>query len=191
MNILADLFLTFAKVGCFTFGGGYAMISLITDSCVDRKKWITHEEMMDVTVLAESTPGPIAINCATFVGYRQAGFKGAVVATIGMILPSFLIIYLISSFLDGFLEIAWVAKAFHGIKLAVGILITDAGITMLRRMKRKPLPLIFFFVAFIAMLVNDILTLHISSIVLMLACGLVSLGLFSLNGDSRRAEVGK
>ena len=80
MPILPDLFLTFAKVGLFTFGGGYAMISLIEDTCVRKKQWITHEDMMNVTVIAESTPGPIAINCATFVGYKQKGLPGAVMA---------------------------------------------------------------------------------------------------------------
>ena len=88
------------------------MIAIIEDSCVERKEWITHDEMMDVAVIAESTPGSIAINCATFVGYKQRGFLGALVATIGMILPSFCIIFLISRFLDNFLEITWIANAF-------------------------------------------------------------------------------
>ena len=101
MNILADLFLTFAKIGCFTFGGGYAMISLIEDVCVEKKKWITHDDMMNITVIAESTPGPIAINCATFVGYRECGLRGAAAATVGMVLPSFLIIFWKSDGLPG------------------------------------------------------------------------------------------
>ena len=106
MTILIDLFLTFVKIGLFTFGGGYAMISLIEHYCSEQKQWITHDEMMDVTVIAESTPGPIAINCATFVGYKQKGLMGAAAATIGVVLPSFCIIFLISMFLDNFLEIA-------------------------------------------------------------------------------------
>ena len=85
MSIIFQLFLTFAKIGLFTFGGGYAMISMIENNCVEQKKWITHDEMMNVTVIAESTPGPIAINCATFVGCKQAGFLGALVATFGII----------------------------------------------------------------------------------------------------------
>ena len=92
MNLLIELFLTFAKIGFFTFGGGYAMIAMIENACVEKKQWITHDEMMDVTVIAESTPGPIAINCATFVGYKQAGFLGSLIATIGMVLPSFMVI---------------------------------------------------------------------------------------------------
>ena len=141
MNILLDLFLTFAKIGLFTFGGGYAMISLIENSCVEKKRWITHDEMMNVTVIAESTPGPIAINCATFVGYKQKGLVGSIAATIGMVLPSFCIIFLISMFLDHFLEITWIAHAFMGIKIAVGILILDAAIKMIRKMQKKPIPL--------------------------------------------------
>jgi len=104
MPVLLILFLTFAKIGLFTFGGGYAMISIIEDVCVEKRKWITHEDMMNVMVIAESTPGPIAINCATFVGYKQGGLFGAVAATFGVVLPSFVVIYAISMFLDGFLE---------------------------------------------------------------------------------------
>ena len=130
--MLIDLFFTFAKIGMFTFGGGYAMISLIENTCVENKKWITHDEMMTVTVIAESTPGPIAINCATYVGYKKGKLPGAIVATLGMVLPSFVIIYLISKFLNHFLEITWVANAFKGIKIAVGILVVDVAIKMLK-----------------------------------------------------------
>ena len=104
------------------------MIPLIENICVEKKKWISHEEMMNVTVIAESTPGPIAINCATFVGYKQKGFLGAIAATLGVVLPSFVVISLIAAFLDNFLEIAWIASAFRGIRIAVGILILDAAI---------------------------------------------------------------
>ena len=89
--MLLELFLTFMKIGMFTFGGGYAMISVVENACVEDKHWITHDDMMNITVIAESTPGPIAINCATFVGYKKQGLIGAAVATAGMILPSFLI----------------------------------------------------------------------------------------------------
>lgn len=103
-NKIFNLFLTFAKIGLFTFGGGYAMISVIENYCVGKKKWITHDEMMNITVIAESTPGPIAINCATFVGYRIAGFWGAVFSTLGVVIPSFIIIFSISVFLNNFLD---------------------------------------------------------------------------------------
>ena len=134
-NILLDLFLTFLKIGLFTFGGGYAMISIIENVCVDTKKWITHDEMMNITVIAESTPGPIAINCATFVGYKQKGIIGGILATVGVVVPSFVIIYLISMFLDRFLEITIIANAFRGIQVAVGILIIRVALNMLRKSK--------------------------------------------------------
>lgn len=178
MPILLDLFLTFAKIGLFTFGGGYAMIALIEDICVEKKRWITHDEMMNITVIAESTPGPIAINCATYVGYKQKGLSGAAAATVGMVLPSFCVIFLISRFLDRFLEIAWIAHAFRGIKIAVGILILDAAVRMLRKMQKKALPLTIMGCAFLAMLLIDVFALRISSITLMLTAAAVSLVLF-------------
>jgi len=158
------------------------MIALIENSCVEKKKWITHDEMMDVTVIAESTPGPIAINCATFVGYKQRGFLGALVATIGMILPSFCIIFLISRFLDNFLEITWIANAFQGIKIAVGILIVDAAVKMISKMQKKKLPRAIMVCACVVMLVIDFLALHVSSIVLMLIAAVLSLVIYLIKG---------
>ena len=178
MPIMLDLFLTFFRIGLFTFGGGYAMISLIDDTCVERKRWITRDEMMDITVIAESTPGPIAINCATFVGYKQKGLPGAAAATIGVVVPSFLVILLISMFLDRFLEITWIAHAFQGIKLAVGILILDAALKMIRHTEKKPLPMAIMGCAAVAMLLIDLLALRVSSIALMLAAAVVSLSVF-------------
>jgi len=180
MNILADLFLTFAKIGCFTFGGGYAMISLIEDACVEKKKWITHDDMMDMTVIAESTPGPIAINCATFVGYRQYGLKGAAAATIGMVLPSFLIIFFISHFLDHFLEIGWISSAFRGIRLAVGLLILNAGFIMMKKMKKMPFQILVLAASLVVMIMVNIFSVHLSSIVLLLTAAVVSLVMFSV-----------
>ena len=191
MNILFDLFLTFAKIGLFTFGGGYAMISLIENSCVEKKGWITHDEMMNITVIAESTPGPIAINCATFVGYKQKGLIGAIAATIGMVLPSFSIIFLISMFLDNFLEIAWIAHAFMGVKIAVGILILDAAIKMIRKMQKKPIPLTIVACAFLAMLLIDIFALHVSSITMMLIAAVISLVLFLTRRNTGKAGAAK
>lgn len=178
MNLMLDLFLTFAKIGLFTFGGGYAMISVIGDICVEKKKWITHDEMMDITVIAESTPGPIAINCATYVGYKQKGFTGALAATAGMVLPSLVIIYIIALFLDNFLEITVIANAFRGIKLAVGILILDAALKMIRKMHKKPLPRAMMVCAAVCMLLINIFSLKFSSVALMLIFGAISLMIF-------------
>jgi chromate transporter len=187
MKLLFDLFLTFAKIGLFTFGGGYAMISLIENSCVDKKQWITHDEMMNVTVIAESTPGPIAINCATFVGYKQKGLMGAVTATAGMVLPSFFIILLISRFLDNFLEITWIAHAFMGIRIAVGILILDAAIKMIRKMQKKPVPLTIMCCSFLTIFLVDIFALRVSSIALMLIAAVISLTIFLIKRNAGKA----
>lgn len=183
MNILTDLFLTFAKIGFFTFGGGYAMISMIENICVEKKQWITHDEMMNVTVIAESTPGPIAINCATFVGYKKAGFLGAVIATLGIVVPSFAVIYLISMFLDNFLEITLIANAFKGIKIAVGILILDAGVTMIKKMHKKVLPRAIMVCSFIAMLAINFFAWNFSSISLMLIAAVISFVIFVVKGS--------
>lgn len=186
MNILLDLFLTFAKIGLFTFGGGYAMISMIENNCVERKQWITHDEMMNVTVIAESTPGPIAINCATFTGYKKAGFIGALVATLGIVVPSFFVIYLISMFLDNFLELTIIANAFKGIKIAVGILILDAAVTMIKKMHKKKLPRAIMLCSCVVMLFINIFAWNFSSISLMLIAAAVSLTIFILNGAPKQ-----
>ena len=182
MSILLDLFLTFAKIGLFTFGGGYAMIAMIEHNCVELKGWITHDEMMNVTVIAESTPGPIAINCATFTGYKKAGFIGALAATVGIVAPSFIVIYLISMFLDNFLEFTMIANAFKGIKIAVGILILDAAITMIKKMHKKKLPRTIMICSCIAMLCINIFVWNFSSISLMLIAAIVSLTIFLIKG---------
>ena len=184
--LLAELFLCFAKIGCFTFGGGYAMISIIHHTCVEQKEWMTEDEMMNMTVVAESTPGPIAINCATYVGFKLAGFAGAVFATLGMVLPSFLIIYIISMFFDNFLAYPLVAKAFRGIKIGVGVVILSTGLNMLKKMAKKARPRIIAACAFTAMLLANIFALKISTITLMLAAAAVSLILFRLKGGESK-----
>ena len=190
MKLLFELFLTFAKIGLFTFGGGYAMLPLIESTCVQKKKWITHDEMMSITVIAESTPGPIAINCSTFVGYKRAGVIGAVFATVGMVLPSFVIIFAISSFLDNFLEITVIASAFKGIKIAVGFLILDAGINMIKKMKKKAVPVAIMICSFAVMLAINIFSLNISTIAIMLVSAVISLSLFAVKeiADRKKGE---
>lgn len=184
MQVLIELFMTFAKIGAFTFGGGYAMISLIEDICVEKKKWITHEEMMDITVIAESTPGPIAINCATYVGYKRKKLLGAIFATMGMILPSFVIIYIISKYLDRFLEIKWVANAFHGIKIAVGLLIVDAALKMLSKTKMTVFKMAIISSSCIAVLIINIYALHLSSLVIMVFAALIGVASFLIKNKT-------
>ncbi|MCQ2543594.1 MAG: chromate transporter [Lachnospiraceae bacterium] len=185
MKDILELFLTFAKIGLFTFGGGYAMISIIENICVEKKKWITHEEMMNITIVAESTPGPVAVNCATFVGFKKKGFAGALAATFGVIIPSFVVIYLIAMFLNHFLEITWIANAFKGIKIAVGILIFDAGLKMLKKMKKQKFMLIVFICSTLLMIFITVLAWNFSSISMMLIAGAVSMVVFLI--ESRKA----
>ena len=187
--MLISLFLTFAKIGLFTFGGGYAMISIIENICVEQKNWITHDEMMNVTVIAESTPGPIAINCATYVGYKQKGICGAIAATLGVVLPSFIIIYLISIFLNDFLEITWVVNAFKGIRVAVGLLILDAGINMIKKMKKKTFQIAVMCCSFVTMMMINIFAWNFSSILLMLIAAFFSITVFMIQ-ESRSGKVG-
>lgn len=185
MPILIDLFLTFAKIGMFTFGGGYAMISLIENTCVENKKWITHDQMMTITVIAESTPGPIAINCATFVGYKKGKLPGAIAATLGMVLPSFIIIYLISRFLNHFLEITWVANAFKGIKIAVGILIVDAAVKMLKKMKKAPMQIAMVAFAVVSMILINRFAINVSSMMLMLVAAFIGIVVFVIKNHTK------
>ncbi len=189
MPILIELFLVFAKIGLFTFGGGYAMLSVIENICVKQKKWITHDEMMNITVIAESTPGPIAINCATYVGYKKGRIPGAILATIGVALPSFIIIFAISMFLEDFLAITWIAHAFLGIKIAVGILILDAAIKMIAKMQKKALQIAILFASFAVIMLINILKFHLSTIVVMLTAALVSVAFFL--ADKRRRKEGQ
>lgn len=184
------LFLTFAKIGLFTFGGGYAMISMMEHICVEDKKWISHDEMMDITVIAESTPGPIAINCATFVGYKQKGFLGAAAATAGIVFPSFAIIYLLAKLFHNFLEITVIANAFRGIKLAVGILILDAAFKMIQKMPKKRLTGTIMVSSAVLMFLVHALSLKYSSIRFMLIAGMISLVMFMWKGKSKNRKDG-
>ena len=187
MNLVLELFLTFLKIGLFTFGGGYAMISIIENNCVEQKKWITHDEMMNITVIAESTPGPIAINCATFVGYKIAGLFGAIAATLGVVIPSFVIIFVISTFLDNFLEIPVIANAFMGIKVGVGILIFQAGLTMLKKMPAKRISRVILTCSFVSMFLVNLFAWKFSSISMMMVAAVISLICFVVQ-DAKKED---
>lgn len=184
MTVLLDLFLTFAKIGAFTFGGGYAMISLIDRECVEKKKWITSDELMEVTAIAESTPGPIAINLATYAGYKKAGIGGALAATLGVVLPSFLIIWLISSFMEDLLSIEPVAKAFKGIRIAVALLIIRAALKlikgMLKKTRHKYISTVILSLFFLAVIIIDLLGVSFSTIYLILTAGICGVFVYGI-----------
>ena len=176
------LFFTMLKIGLFTFGGGYAMIALLENEFVEKKRYMEKDEFLDMVAIAESTPGPIAINAATYVGFKQGGLAGSVASTVGMVIPSFVVIYLISTVLDNFLEIVWIANAFKGIKIGVGMLIFRVALTMLQKMKKAPMPRIIAGTACVVMLLVNFLSLRFSSITLLLLAGSVSLTLFVIQG---------
>ena len=132
MKELLTIFLTFLKIGAFTFGGGYAMIPLIQKEAVEKHHWVTDEDILDIVAIAESTPGPIAINAATFVGHQTAGFAGAVAATLGVVLPSFVCIFVIFHILQAFQEAKAVQYAFNGIRVGVLVLLIKALVKMFR-----------------------------------------------------------
>ena len=181
MKKLKSLFLimlTMMKVGAFTFGGGYAMISLLHSEFVERKKYLEHSEFMDLVAVAESTPGPIAINMATYIGYKRCGFFGAIFSTLGMCIPSFIIIFVISLFFDKFLEIAWVKSAFHGIQICVIYLILSAGFKMIAKMKKKALNIIILSLTAILMVLFSIFSVSFSAVFFILISGLIGLIIF-------------
>ena len=171
-----SLFLTMLKIGLFTFGGGYAMIALLENEFVEKKKWLEKDEFLDVAAIAESTPGPIAINAATYIGYKNTGMIGSMIATLGICIPSFVIIYAISLFLDAFLSLTLVAYAFKGIQICVVYLILTAGLKMLKQMKKTAFNIIIVSITIICMVVFSLFSVKFSTIFYILisgACGVV------------------
>ena len=138
MKKTRDLFWTFLKIGAFTFGGGYAMVALPEREFVEDKQWLSREEFLDMVAIAESTPGPVAVNSATYVGYKIEGVEGAAASTLAVCLPSFVVIYLISLVFDRFLQLSAVASAFRGIQVCVIYLIFSAGVRMLKALDKSP-----------------------------------------------------
>ena len=181
------LFLLMMKIGLFTFGGGYAMISLLSRELVEKRKYIDDDEFMDVVAIAESTPGPIAINMATYIGYKRLGILGSIFATLGLVIPSFVILYVISLFFDSFMSYDIVRRAFKGIQVAVVYLILSAGIRMLKKMKKSPLPILLCSSVILAMITLSILSISFSSILYILIGGAIGLTVYVIKG-ARRIE---
>ena len=170
-----ELFAVFFKIGLFTFGGGYAMISLIENEVGERRGWIDQDELAELFAIAESTPGPIAVNSATYVGYRQGGAAGGAFATLGVVLPSFIIIYLISLFYEQFMALRAVANAFKGVQAAVAFLILRAGVRMIARMPRKGLEIAACAAAAALVLAINLLGWRFSTVWLILCGGTAGL----------------
>ncbi len=175
-----SLFLTLLKIGFFTFGGGYAMIALLENEFVSKKKWLEKDEFLDVAAIAESTPGPIAINAATYIGYRNAGVVGSVIATLGICIPSFVIIYAISLFFDAFLSLTYVAYAFRGIQICVVYLILSAGLKMLKQMTKTAFNMIIISATIVCMVTLSVLAVKFSTIFYILLNGTVGVIVYLL-----------
>jgi chromate transporter len=176
-----SLFLTMLKIGLFTFGGGYAMIALLENEFVNKKNWLEKDEFLNVAAIAESTPGPIAINAATYIGYKNAGFIGAAIATLGICIPSFSIIYAISLFFDAFLSFTLVAYAFKGIQICVIFLILSAGLKMLKHMKKTTFNIIIISTTLICMVVFSLFAIKFSTIFYILICGVCGVTVYLFN----------
>ena len=178
MNVVLSLFLSMMKIGCVAFGGGYAIIALLEAEFVTKRKWIEHEEFMDVVAIAESTPGPIALNVATYIGYKLAGFLGATVATMGVCVPSFGVMYLVSLFYEQFMSIRIISAAFKGIQVCMVYLIAAAALRMLKKMKKTVFNKIVYIVACIGMILCSLLDIPVSSVMFIFAAGLTGLAIF-------------
>ena len=182
-----SLFLTMLKIGLFTFGGGYAMIALLENEFVEKKKWLEKDEFLDVAAIAESTPGPIAINAATYIGYKKSGMIGSMIATLGICIPSFVIIYAISLFFDAFLSLTLVAYAFKGIQICVVYLILTAGLKMLKQMKKTVFNIIIISITLICMIVFSLFAVKFSTIFYILISGACGVAVYLL-GKIRKEE---
>lgn len=168
---LETLLFTFFKIGLFTFGGGYAMIALLEEEFIQRRKWLDKDEFLDMAAIAESTPGPVAINSATYLGYKLAKVPGAVTATVAVCLPSFLIIYAISLFFEQFTQLTVIANAFKGIQVCVIYLIFSAGVRMLKALDKSPFATGVLAAVMLVMVGLSLAGVSVSSILLILLSG--------------------
>lgn len=175
------LWLTFLKIGAFTFGGGYAMLALLEHELIDRKHWLTRQEFLDMIAISESTPGPIAINSATYLGYRIDGVRGAAIATTAVSLPSFVIIYCISLVLDRFLQLSLVSNAFRGIQVCVVYLILSAGLRMVKTMEKNKWNWTILCLVSAVMLCSTLLAFSFSSVFYILICGAAGIAVYQIN----------
>lgn len=176
LKLYLQLLLSFMKIGVVTFGGGYAMIPIIENETSKRRKWISGEDLIDVVALSESTPGPIAICAASFIGFKTAGFVGAMMATLGVVLPSFAIIYVISVLLSNFNDLLVVKYAFTGIRAGVLALIIKAVISMFKKAPHNIVAYTIMAVSFalVVLFSTNVLVIILSSAVVGIVCSYIA-----------------
>lgn len=175
------LFLTMFKIGLFTFGGGYAMIAIMEREIIEKKKWIEREDFMDLIGISESTPGPLAVNSATYIGYKIHGFWGSFFSTLGAVLPSFIIIFVISLFFEKFMSLTYVNYAFMGIQACVAFIIVSAGIKMLKNVEKNALNVILFVLTVATYLTFSLLSVSFSSVYYILIGGTIGVLIYLFN----------
>ena len=191
MKKFFNLFFTMLKIGLFTFGGGYAMIALLENEFVSKKEWIEKDEFLDMVVIAESTPGPIAINAATYIGYKMLGFLGSLTATVAVCIPSFVIIYAISLFFDAFLSFTLVSYAFRGIQVCVIWLILSAGLKMLKQMKKTGFNILILSAVILCMVLFSVFSISFSTIFFILISGGIGLFIYAIGLLNGKKEADK
>jgi chromate transporter len=167
-KVILQLFTTFFRIGAFTFGGGYAMIPIIQKEAVEKRKWIKDEDIIDLLAIAESTPGVLAVNSATFVGYNVGGFWGSLAATLGVVLPSFIIILILSGFYVAFRQNVWVDYAFRGIKAGVCVLLLKSFMKLYKALDKNSFHMVLLVAAVLMSAV-----VGVESIIIILSGGII------------------
>ena len=193
MKKLFKLFFIMLKIGLFTFGGGYAMIALLENEFVSKRRFMQTDEFADMVAIAESTPGPIAINAATYIGYQQNGVLGSAAATVGVCIPSFVIIFLISLFFGAFQQIRWVTAAFKGIQVGVVVLILSAGLKMLRQMKKTIYNIVCVCLTTACLVLCSLFAVNFSSVFYILIGAMIGLSIYFVKRmyEHRKTETKK
>ena len=185
---LMNLFLTFFKLGIFAIGGGPTMLTLLQGELVEKKGWLSNDELMEMTAIAESTPGPIAINLATYLGYKRGGFFGALLSTLGVIITPFTLMFVISLFLEKFLSFEAVKYAFMGVKVGVVFLLLKVSITLIKSLKKDWFGILLLTTVTIAMVIITILSVKFSAIYFILLGAVLGLLVYGIIPKKRRDE---
>ena len=180
MKVLIDMFLTFAKVGVMTFGGGYAMLPILQREVVENKKWATEEELMDYFAIGQCTPGVIAVNTATFIGKKYKGIPGGIVATLGVVFPSLVIISLLAGVIESFSHLEWVQDALAGIRICVCVLILNAVV----KLSKKSIVGIATFIIFLLVALGSLL-IDISPVIFIVLAALAGILLKTIGGSKK------
>lgn len=186
--IYLELFWTFFKLGLFTFGGGYAMIGQLKDIVVEKKKWVTNDELLEICAIAESTPGPVAINLSTYIGYKNKKILGSLVSTLGVVLPSFIVIFIISLFLEAFMQNKYVQYAFVGINACVAFMIIKAGIDLFISLKKSWWQILLTIIVIALMIIFKLFDVNFSSIYLILIGAFLGIVILTIQNSKTLKE---